>query len=98
MILIQLIVCGLAGWRSASLLVKEEGPWNIFGNIREIIGLRPRVEIKGLLPKIFSCVWCMSCWVTPIFWGLWYLSPIIPGVMAAMAIAVMVEQWVRPVK
>lgn len=95
MIVIQMIVCGFAGWRSASMLSKEDGPFGIFDSIRQIVGVRPRSQIVGLA-KLWICVWCTSVWTTAGFWGLWYVHPAIPGIVAAMGVAIVIEQWVRP--
>lgn len=95
MILVQAFVCGLAGWRAASLLSKEDGPFQIFAIARDIVGIRRHTELNELA-KMVACVWCLSVWTTAAFWGLWYVTPIIPGAVAAMGVAIMAERAARP--
>lgn len=90
--LARIIVAGLGGWRLASLLVAEAGPWDVFARFRSRIGVPEFGEVKsGFLPGLFSCVWCMSIWTTALCWGLWELHWGIPGALAAMGVAVTVE-------
>jgi len=91
----QIVVVGLAAWRAASLLSKEDGPFRVFAIVRECIGIRQMTELNELA-KLWACVWCMSVWTALAFWGLWYISPVIPGIFAAMTIPIMVERWARP--
>lgn len=91
----ELVLVGFAGWRLASLLVNEEGPFDVFTRFRDVVGV-PRVgEITGVLPKLFSCVWCTSVWTTLLMWGAYELEATIVLVIAAMAVAIIVERYVR---
>lgn len=93
----QVVVCGLAGWRLASLLVIEDGPFDIFDRLRRAAGVPDGVgEIEGLLPGILTCVWCASVWTASAMWLAWHVHPAIPGVVAAWAIAVVAERQARP--
>ena len=92
-LLFEAILIGLAGWRLANLLVNEDGPLEIFEHIRNIVGVRPGI-ISGLLPSIFTCIYCMSVWTTVISYGLWRLEPVIVMLLAAMSIAVVVNSIV----
>lgn len=90
------MVCGLAGWRLASLLVTEPGPWDIFARLRARVGVPEFGEIQsGFLPGIFSCMWCMTVWTTALAWASWELHWGIPGVIAAMGTAMVAEQLRR---
>jgi hypothetical protein len=48
------ILISLAVWRITSLLVIEEGPWNIFLKLRRSI---------DSYNSPLNCFWCMSVWV-----------------------------------
>lgn len=88
----EAILIGLAGWRIASLLVTEDGPYDIFRRIRFLfqpIGIvDPR---QGFFDGLFSCMWCMSVWTTLLMYGLYALEPRAVIVIAAMAIALIPE-------
>jgi hypothetical protein len=92
---VRVLIVGLAGWRVASLLSKEDGPYGVFEKLRQIVGIRKMVQYTELA-KLWGCVWCMSVWTTAAFFGLWYVSPVIPGIFAAMTIPIVVERWARP--
>lgn len=72
----------LATWRTATLLVKEPGPFMIFYKMRVRAGIMydKNHEILLMVPETFfaqllSCVWCATIW-TGIGWTLLYvLSP-----------------------
>lgn len=54
---LDLFILGFACWRISSLLVNEEGPFEIFSR------LRGKFFDKPLFAGLFSCVWCMSVWI-----------------------------------
>jgi hypothetical protein len=68
---LRVIALGLICWRVTSLLVREDGPLDIFAKLRKIIGVSyneysvpagSNAIARGLL-----CVWCTSVWVaTPL--------------------------------
>lgn len=77
-----LIVIGLAAWRLAYLVTREDGPWNV------LLRLRTRWPLGGLL----NCVYCASVWTgalavvvwtTPAQIVLWALAASAFGLMAA---------------
>lgn len=105
MTLTALIIYGLATWRLTSMLVNESGPWDIFVHLRELCGithdeLKQKVIIPdGILPGIFSCVWCCSIWVGA-FWMIFDL--LLPQValraavlFAFSALAVGMQKWME---
>lgn len=90
--LVRVVICGLAGWRLASLLVAEAGPWDVFERLRTRVGVPNFGEVaSGLIPGMFSCVWCMSVWTVALCWLLWEVHWAIPGALAAMALAITAE-------
>ena len=59
------LLCMLAVWRLSSFLVTEPGPYDIFGKLRHLVGVRydERSNCGGGFGGLFCCVWCMSVWV-----------------------------------
>ena len=63
---LHLVVLALATWRLSSLISAEEGPYNIFGRFRIMIGIHyigNGVDAETELGKLFSCTWCLSIWI-----------------------------------
>lgn len=56
MLLTRLIISILAAWRLTHLLVKEDGPWDIFARIRDRLG-------EGFWGKLMDCFKCLSMWI-----------------------------------
>lgn len=91
-----MIVCGLAGWRAASMFATESGPWHIFDILREHLGIRPMVEL-GFWAELVSCVWCLGFWAAWWMLGMFALGlGVVPQLFAAAAVVVIVERHVRP--
>jgi type IV secretory pathway VirB3-like protein len=63
----DIIILSLAVWRVTSLLVSEDGPFNVFAKMRYLLGVRynERSEPYGLnvVSEMLLCVWCASLWV-----------------------------------
>ena len=57
----------LATWRVSSLLVDENGPFDIFAELRYRVGVRFDKQSqpygKNEFAKVFTCIWCMSIWI-----------------------------------
>jgi hypothetical protein len=89
----HVILAGLAGWRIASLLNWEPGPWGVFERIRTLAGVKVG-EITSEAAKVIICPWCLTVYTSAGMFGLgaavsWW----IPGLFAAMAVAMMAERW-----
>lgn len=91
--ILETLLIGLAGWRLASLLVNEMGPWHIFDRLRTLVGVKP--GLIGAWAELFSCVWCMSIWTTLAAYFLYQIEPRAVMVVAAAAVAILVEQQVK---
>lgn len=89
----QVLIVGLAAWRLSHLLIEEDGPGAILARLRRILGVPITGEVKGLLPELLTCPWCLTVWTAAAMWGLWYIHWGIPAVMAAMTIAAGAEKW-----
>jgi len=92
----QFILISFGGWRIGSLLVEEEGPFEVFARFRGLIGIpRGAGEIKGVLPQLFSCVWCLSVWISAALWGLWQVTPEPVLIFAAAGGILAIERWIN---
>lgn len=86
---IELVIFGLATWRVSSLIVNEEGPFDIFLRIRKLAGIvhdengKPLMIPERFFSKLLSCVWCSSVWVG-LFWTVVYC--LFPGVAYLLAL------------
>jgi hypothetical protein len=88
-------MAGLAGWRIASLMVSEDGPFSVFARVRAWAGVPnvgpqlPRPFVGGVL----SCLWCASVWTSACAWLTWeYLAHWPVAMMAAAAVAIVAER------
>lgn len=52
MTLMHFVIGALATWRLASLIVYEDGPFEVFTRLRSI----------SVLEGMTSCLWCTSIW------------------------------------
>lgn len=67
MTFVELLVLGLATWRTSSLLAEESWPWDLGEKFRRAIGVRYDEESFAYgtneLARQVVCVWCVSTWV-----------------------------------
>jgi hypothetical protein len=93
----EFVVLAGATWRTASMLVHEDGPFGVFGWIRYVTGVRfdtaSRPFASNGLSTLFLCVWCMSVW-TGLAWtaawlafGPWAVLAATPLALSAVAAA-----------
>lgn len=94
-LLVRALLVGLGGWRLASLLVHEDGPWAVFAWVRRLAG-HERTGEMGFWALLLDCVFCASVWTGTALWVLWYASPQIATLPAVWALAIIVERWVFP--
>lgn len=97
MVLTALIIAGLATWRLSSLLVHEDGPWDIMLRLRHW-ARADGDEVSGVIALALQCIWCVSVWVAPVMLAL-ALMPllwVVPAIMAVSAVAILVERAARP--
>ena len=89
--LITVIVCGLAGWRLANLLLFEDGPLSVFGHFRKFIGIKPG-PIEGFLPTLFSCIYCLSLYASLLVYGIYVILPEAAMIIAIAAVIILVDR------
>ena len=99
----ELIILGLATWRVASIIVSEDGPWQLFPRLRSWLGVRfdersipySTTALSGLV----ICIWCLSPWIGGLFVLGFLLFPfptiLIASPFALSAMAVIIERWVN---
>lgn len=97
----RIFILGMATWRLSSLLVREEGPWNIFRRLREYARITyyedgsPLMVPDTLLAGVLSCVWCCSIWVAAGLTIFWLLLPAAAeafyAILTVSAVAIFVD-------
>ena len=53
---LDFFIAALATWRLSALLVREDGPLDVFAHLRRLLG-------TGLAGRALSCFYCTSLWV-----------------------------------
>ncbi len=91
----DVVIVGLATWRIASLLVREEGPLDVFARLRSFAGVPQPGEIgpATFWSQLLGCVWCLSLWLAPLVWIVWATAPLAAAILAAAAVAILVDRW-----
>lgn len=92
--LVTVVICGLAGWRIASLFLFEEGPFSVFEKIRRLVGVKPG-PIEGFLPTLFTCIYCFSLWAALGAYLIWLVEPMIIIPIAVASTVLIVDKLVR---
>lgn len=67
------IAIALAVWRISVLLIDDNWPFNLMLRFRTWIGVYD-LEQSSWVTELFSCVYCMSIWVTLALMAALYLS------------------------
>ncbi len=83
----RFLLAVLAVWRVTHLLSREDGPFNVLGQFRRVLGTR-------MLKDLVSCFYCLSIWVAaPFAWflqGTWVERTI--GWLALSGAAILLER------
>lgn len=96
--LFSLLAIILATYRVAHLVTYEEGPFDAFRKLREWAGIKHDddgeiVEIpERFLPKLLSCLPCLSIWVACLVYLIWRIEPIPVWILAASGGAMMINR------
>lgn len=68
--LVSIIALPFAVWRLSSILVSESGPFDMMDKLRYRVGIRyneyNQVYGTNTFADLFTCIWCMSVWVSAI--------------------------------
>lgn len=90
---LKLLLTILATWRISSLFAKENGPFDLFMNIRKFIYTKtvynPNSEIFKTLNNGIVCIWCNSVWFSSIA-SIWISRNIIEWVYLVFAVSALV--------
>ena len=92
--MIDIVIVGLAAWRVSSLIVHEDGPWDVYERLRERLGAN-RDDDRGTMQRALSCVWCVSVWCVPPLYVVHGAAPLVTAMLAAMAVAVVADSTIR---
>lgn len=95
---LELIIMVLATWRLASMLVYEEGPFDIFLKIRSLFGITHHEDGSvekipdNTLAKLFTCIWCMTIWMGALVYLLWLVAPVLVWILGLSTGAIIIER------
>lgn len=89
--LARVLICGLAGYRLAWLLLYDDGPLDVFARVRAIVGVDEPGEVRGLA-LLFSCPLCMTVWTASAAWVAWELHWWLSALPAAWAVALLASK------
>lgn len=96
----EYLLIGLAAWRLTSFLSREPGPFDVFENIRDALGIVHNDQGQAVswpdtfMANLLLCPWCLGVWMAGAAWLLWQAEPLLVGVLAAAAIVVIVQRWI----
>lgn len=99
--LLYLVLLGFATWNISSLLVREDGPFLVFARLRNRVGVIVSAEgivyADNALGELFTCIWCMSRWVSLVLFVSFYFFPVFTTficiVCSLSTIAILVDRW-----
>lgn len=97
-------VLALATWRISSLIINDDGPFEVFAKFRHLVGVRynEHSEAYGTseLAELFTCICCFSIWVGTAWALFYYFYPVIAFWLALplsfSAVAIIVNKYVNP--
>ena len=75
----------LAVFRASWMLTREEGPFGVFGTLRQVIGKRAADQVTGswwTLAELFNCPLCLGVWIS----ALGIILILLPGIVAKLII------------
>lgn len=97
--MVDLLLLTLATWRLSSLLVSEDGPFDIFQRLRDALKVYPvkvndEITCKAERPAfgMFCCVWCMSVWCSAILLVLYQFAPVVIWWLAISALVIVLQE------
>lgn len=77
------VLIAAAGWYIQYCLRWLDGPFNTFVFIRRLVGVKVspagghEITRAGLLAQLFTCVYCLSFWVSFLLLPVWLFAPIV---------------------
>lgn len=96
---LHLVILSLSTWRISSLVAQEHGPFDVFGRLRDKLGVV--YDLEGTpagtneVSRAIICVWCNSLWIGLAWYVMYYLDPVatitVAMPFALSALAVLIE-------
>lgn len=97
------LVMGLSTWRLSSFLVNENGPWDIFVKVREVLGIQHDEDgdiiswsgVGNFFGPLLECLWCTSVWVGFVVYASYFAwTPVfhLHLVLALSTVAILVNE------
>jgi len=87
----RFLLAGLATWRLAFMLVRDDGPGDVFVRLRKRLGGRS-------IGKLLSCVRCVGVWVglpLAFFVGGTWIELVLVW-LALAGVAALIDEWTKP--
>lgn len=82
----------LATWRLTAMLTQENGPLDIFAELRDWAGVKYDNADKPyslhFWGEVLACFWCCSVWVAALLWVIQRICPALVDMLAASALAI----------
>jgi len=90
------LLMALATWRLMTLLMYEEGPWQLLTRLRGRLGILhdddgPMAWPTSMPGAIFRCSSCMGLWMAPVVLALWWTAPVVIWALALSGAANLLE-------
>jgi hypothetical protein len=104
--MLRTIVLGLITWRLTSLLVAEDGPFDIFAKFRHFLGVRYNAYSEpfatNMTGRMILCHWCTSIWVAAgvaWFWGYAHkVKPYVGGILLLSTISITYDEILQAIR
>ncbi len=95
--MLDLLVMALATWRLSFLIVREDGPLDVFRRIRSKVGIIHHDDgsIASIperqMAKLFGCLNCISLWVALMVWIVWQFLPPAIWIVSLSGLAILLD-------
>lgn len=93
------LLYSLVVWRVSSLLTHERGPFDVFGKLRDRLGIyydeASQCQGRNEVARALCCLWCTSVWVALIAALLFFREQWIVYTLALSAGAIGIERIVH---
>lgn len=92
MSLLVLVIGGLATWRLSYMIVREDGPMQVFTRLRAYLATKQKRS--GGVYDLVSCIYCTSIYIGAFIalWGSQSVFEFFVGTLSFSAIAVLTER------
>ena len=88
---LTLLVLGLAAYRVTLMLSIEDGPGDIFYNLKVLAGAKKSMNgiwsADTFFGKLLICFYCTSVWTALLLYCLWVFLPIVQPLIGILAVS-----------